>query len=342
LESVLHTHSNAKNPSDTFAFPTVQQALGPVSTELRRLETALFELLPLESSTSQSVAAHVFGTGGKRIRPALFFFCCKALGYEGEHFYPIAAVSEYVHTASLLHDDVVDNSSLRRNKPTSRTIWGDQASVLVGDLIYARASELMAKTGHLEIVTSFASAIRKMSEGELIQLENVFNAKITLENYLRIIEFKTATLLSATCRSAAVLAEANKEAREGLSAFGQNVGIAFQLIDDALDYLAEESEFGKKNLADLREGKVTYPLLAVRDRATEEEWNKISKLISSDMNSDLSPVVELIEKYDAIQVTLEFATKYTDLALTALNVLPKGPAKDLLENLARTLLWRSR
>ena len=321
---------------------SLDRALTPVAADLEDLNRNISGFLPSESVTSRQVIDHGVASGGKRIRPALYFFVCRMLGYRGEHLIPIAAVTEFVHAASLLHDDVVDNSTLRRNKPTPNSIWGDQAAVLSGDLVYARASEMMADTGSLEIVKLFARAIRLMSEGELLQLENVFNPRVSPETYLRILNCKTAVLIAAACRSAGVLGGATVEQREALARFGELTGVAFQLIDDALDYLSSSARFGKPTLADLKEGKVTMPVILLRDLATGAEQTRISETLARETleDADIEWIARLVEKHGTALRTIEIATEYTLEAVRCLSVFPESSERADLETLAMKLVRR--
>ena len=320
----------------------IEDALAPVAGNLSDLNQLLTKYIPTESNTSRSILDHVFEAGGKRVRPALYFMCCRLVDYKGDHLYPIAAVTEYVHTASLLHDDVVDNSTIRRNLPTANSIYGDEAAVLVGDLIYSRASELMAATGNMEIVNTFARAIRLMSDGELLQLENLYNADMKIETYLKILECKTAVLIEAACKSSGLLAQVDEEVLKNLRDFGYGVGMAFQLIDDALDYIGDAPLVGKDILSDLKEGKITLPVILLRQLATPAEWQVIvqtinSAVISSDM---VRSVANLVEKYDTASLTVDKAHEFTLKAMNALHTFPVGEERDTLENLANKLLMR--
>ncbi len=320
----------------------IEDALAPVAGNLSDLNQLLTKYIPTESNTSRSILDHVFEAGGKRVRPALYFMCCRLVDYKGDHLYPIAAVTEYVHTASLLHDDVVDNSTIRRNLPTANSIYGDEAAVLVGDLIYSRASELMAATGNMEIVNTFARAIRLMSDGELLQLENLYNADMKIETYLKILECKTAVLIEAACKSSGLLAQVDEEVLKNLRDFGYGVGMAFQLIDDALDYIGDAPLVGKDILSDLKEGKITLPVILLRQLATPAEWQVIvqtinSAVISSDM---VRSVANLVEKYDTASLTVDKAHEFTLKSMNALHTFPVGEERDTLENLANKLLMR--
>lgn len=342
-QSIIQSpEESAMLPHDVDPKVLISEALEPVHGELIELNTHIAHLTGAQTLTAKDVIGHVFSGGGKRIRPALFFFTSKLVHYEGPHRLNMAAVCEFVHSASLLHDDVIDNSTLRRNKPTANSIWGDEASVLTGDLIYARASEMMAATGSLEIVSMFARAIRLMSEGELLQLEHLYNPEMPEKAYFDILENKTAVLLSAVCRAPAVLANRPKLECDALETFGRCVGFAFQLLDDALDYAGTPEIFGKKTLADLPEGKVTLPIMLLRAQATAEEWRPIEKIIRKMEISprDMAGVQAWIDHYDTAGQTLEKAQQYTTMALEALQVFPPSAEREDLERLASRLLMR--
>jgi octaprenyl-diphosphate synthase len=344
----LHSPVTADNQSDDAATDfdparaLVEQALAPVADDLSELSLRISSYVPAETRSAQAVIKHVLTAGGKRIRPALFFMSARMLGYRGDHYFPIAAVTEFVHTASLLHDDVVDNSSLRRGKPTANSIYGDETSVLVGDLIYSTASEMMAATGNMEIVKTFARAIRLMSDGELLQLENLFNPEIGEATYLRILEFKTAILIEAACRSAGLLAGASDERCEALRRFGHSVGMAFQLIDDALDYTGSTALVGKATLSDLVEGKVTMPVIQLLRLLPPAEAERLAEGLRADEISDatVNEVARLVERHDTAERTVERAHVYTVDAMAALATFPPSEHRDVLETLANRLLFR--
>lgn len=320
----------------------VEEALLPVVDDLKALNERILSYIPVQTDSARLVLDHVFGSGGKRIRPALFFMAARMLGYRGDHYYPIAAVTELVHTASLLHDDVVDNSTLRRNKPTANSVYGDETSVLVGDLIYSTASEMMAATGNMEIVKTFARAIRLMSDGELLQLESLFENGLNESRYLRILECKTAILIEAACKSAGLLAGAPRTQIDALARFGHDVGMAFQLIDDALDYSGASSLLGKDTLNDLAEGKVTMPVILLMSMATPVEVARLEHCLAKGEidAATIHEVAKLVDKYDTAALTVERAHVYTRSAMEALGSFPPSRDRDVLENLANRLLFR--
>lgn len=334
---------NDKSSPYSATLSQFMEELAPVAGELAALPETLDILLPKRSSTSKKVARHILEGGGKRVRPALFFLACRLTGYKGEHLQKVAAVCEYVHTASLLHDDVVDESRLRRGRATPNAVWGNQPAVLVGDLVYATACELMASTGKVELVEYFARAIRLMSEGELIQLENKFNVGIERSTYMNILSYKTGALIGTSCAASAILADSPPEAVNALYEFGNNIGIAFQLIDDALDYDAKPGSTGKASLKDLEEGKLTLPLIVSRDLASESDKIKLADFFhSKQVEQPFKDFVsELIERHQGQKSTLELAQTYTDSAVQILHAhFPESNERSRIEKIARMLLAR--
>ena len=319
------------------------EALMPVLRRLEHLKPLLKSYLSTQTKASQQIIDHVCSSQGKLVRPALFYLVCDMTGYQGKHLDPIAAVCEYVHTASLLHDDVVDSSQLRRNKPSANSIWGDESSVLVGDLIYSTASELMADTGYLEIVKTFANSIKKMSEGELLQLESLFDVLVPEETYFKILHGKTATLMGSICKAAGVLSEVSNEQKNALEHFGLYIGTAFQLVDDALDYIGDKNTVGKEVHADLLEGKITLPIILLREQANESEMAQLANIFNVDKLKveDLNSIIDMVlEKHIPAKV-MEIAEDYTRKALTLLkNHFPESNARANLESVARSLVYR--
>lgn len=320
----------------------LNQALAPVNAEIDTLRKNIIGYIPTMTLASQQIINHVFEKPGKCVRPAMYFLACKMTGYNGPHLIPMAAVTEYVHTASLLHDDVVDSSSLRRNRPTANSIWGDVSSVLVGDLIYARASEMMAESGSLQVVSSYARAIRMMSEGELFQLECFFDATLDEEKYFRIIDCKTAVLIATACQTSGILQGLDQAQCKDLYMFGSAVGTAFQLVDDALDYLGCREIFGKPTQSDLLAGKITLPVIMLKDVLVADDLANLKNIIAKGRidADDLSWVAAKVEQYGTAEKTIERAQAYTDRAMAALQSFPASQAKSDLVHLAETLVWR--
>ncbi len=322
---------------------SVFEALGPIQEDLERLHGILPTLIEAETETGREILNYLFAQPGKRIRPSLFLLTAKLVGYDGPHKLQVAAICEYIHTASLLHDDVVDNSMLRRGIATANSKWGNQAAVLVGDLVYSTACELMALTGSRDLIKTFAHAICRMSDGELLQLENIGNPYISRDVYFKVLEGKTGMLLGASAAAAGYLSGSSNEVTDGLFAFGNNLGMAFQLIDDILDYSSSSQKLGKPILQDIREGKVTIPLLITRDLATSSEQGELCRIISNRRQSEteLAYISLLIEKYNALALASKIADSYTEKSLAGLrSAFPKSKERDELESLTLALLAR--
>ncbi|MFK7872113.1 MAG: polyprenyl synthetase family protein [Oligoflexales bacterium] len=321
---------------------TLAETFQPVLSDIQAIKKALPSLIPCETEAAKRIIEHVTQAPGKCVRPALYLLSCNLVNYQGPHRISMGAVCEYVHTASLLHDDVIDNSPIRRGKPAAQSLWGDEETILVGDLMYATASELMANTGHLSIVKVYAAAIRHMSEAELLQLQHLFNVSMPEKTYFHILRGKTGALMKAACSSAGYLANINENLCFELGEFGMDLGLAFQLIDDALDYKGEQDLFGKPTLADLKEGKITLPVILLRDVMNSEESQKFQNILASSTVSkeDIQWVAQLTEKYKTADKTLERATEITTRALKRLDKFPASDARNHLKSLAESLLNR--
>lgn len=290
----------------------------------------------------EKIAHHIIDSGGKRLRPLLVLLVAKALGYDSaeKHHLTLAALIEFMHTSTLLHDDVVDESSLRRGKPTANTQWSNQSCVLVGDFLYSRSFVMMVRVGSMEIMDILAKVTCTLAEGEVRQLANVRNPKITEEKYMQVIYAKTAKLFEGATQSAAVLAGANKEAQEAMREYGAQLGIAFQLIDDLLDYQGDAATLGKNVGDDLAEGKTTLPLIYAMQQANEEEALLIRQAIRKDGLEKLEEVLAIIEKTGALAYTFAQAEAASNKAKACLELLPASPYKQALMDLTDLALGR--
>jgi octaprenyl-diphosphate synthase len=288
----------------------------------------------------RTIGDYIIGAGGKRLRPALVLMMAKALGYGGNKQALMAAVVEFIHTATLLHDDVVDDSSLRRGKSTANAVFGNPASVLVGDYLYSRAFEMMVEVDSMSIMKVMAQATTVISEGEVLQLLNVNDPNVTEERYFQVVRFKTAKLFEAAAEVGAILANANDEQRQAAAAYGRHLGTAFQLIDDLLDYSGDAETLGKSVGDDLREGKPTLPLLRVLHAGTEEHSTLIRHAIESG-DGDFSAVAKAIQQTDALEYTRLAAQAEIGMAEEALNQLPDGPMRLVLQKVAGLSLARN-
>ncbi|MCM2477645.1 polyprenyl synthetase family protein [Rhizobium sp. CG5] len=278
------------------------------------------------------VANHLISSGGKRLRPMLTIASAAMFGYEGEAHIKLATSVEFMHTATLLHDDVVDESDLRRGKSTARMIWGNQASVLVGDFLLGQAFRLMVEVGSLDALDVLSSAASVIAEGEVLQLSVAKNMETTEDDYLSVIRAKTAALFAAASEVGPIVAGTDKASRNALKSYGMNLGLAFQLVDDALDYGGKASDLGKNTGDDFREGKITLPVILAYRRGTEPErafWREAIEGGKSD-DANLDKAIGLITKYNGLNDTIARALHYGMIARDALAPLPDSPWKDAL------------
>jgi len=287
------------------------------------------------------LSSYIINSGGKRLRPVLLLLSSRACGYEGTHHHLLAAVIEFIHTATLLHDDVVDASELRRGKETANAIWGNEASVLVGDFLYSRAFQMMVEPQNMRIMEILSDATNTIAEGEVMQLLNCNDADTTEERYLYVIRSKTAKLFEAATQLGAIIAKRDKEQEQALANYGMHLGTAFQLIDDVLDYTATADEMGKNIGDDLAEGKPTLPLIHAMRTGTAEESAIVRKAIENGGRDNIDEVVATIHKTKAIDYTATCAKEEASLAKLALKPLPHSEYKEALLALADFSVNRS-
>ncbi len=286
------------------------------------------------------VCRYIISAGGKRLRPALLLLTCGALGYTGAQRHNLAAVVEFIHTATLLHDDVVDDSTLRRGRSTANHAFGNPASVLVGDFLYSRAFQMMLDANDLRVMEILADATNVIAEGEVLQLMNMHDASLDEAGYLRVIRSKTAKLFEASARLGAVLAKASPEIEQGCAEYGQALGTSFQIVDDILDYDGNTLEMGKNLGDDLREGKVTLPLIAAMQRGSAAECTLIRSAIESGSTAALADILSIVQHTQALDVARQAAQAEVDRAKAALQGFPASPYVDGLLQLAVQSLGR--
>ncbi|MGH8497534.1 MAG: octaprenyl diphosphate synthase [Methylococcales bacterium] len=306
---------------------------------LTRKEIAAVDQLVLEELTSDvvlinQIGKYIVNSGGKRIRPVLLLLAAKALRYTGNHHLILAAVIEFIHTATLLHDDVVDQSDLRRGRNTVNAVWGNAASVLVGDYLLSRTFEMMVRTGNMRVMDLVSHTTTAIAEGEVLQLLNVHDPATTEARYLEVISRKTAILFSAATQLGAVLSQSPPEIESALRRYGLHLGIAFQLIDDVLDYRADPEQTGKNLGDDLAEGKPTLPLIHAIARSEESQAEVIRKAIKEGNRESFAEIYKIIESCDAIAYTESRAAKEARQAIDALAAVPASEYKDALIRLA--------
>ena len=286
------------------------------------------------------VAEHIIMAGGKRLRPVLLLLMAGALGYKGTDHHKLAAVIEFIHTATLLHDDVVDDSNLRRGRPTANAMFGNPASVLVGDFLYSRAFQMMVECQNLRILDIVAEATNVIAEGEVMQLMNMHDASLDVDAYLRVIRSKTAKLFEASTRLPAVLTQSSAAVETACAQYGQALGTAFQVIDDVLDYDGDAALMGKNLGDDLREGKATLPLIVAMQRGNPAQCALVKHAIEQGDVAALADIVHIVRETGAMQATREAASAEAQLALNALRVLPDSLYKEALRDVASQLLNR--
>lgn len=300
--------------------------------DLQLAEDKMGEILSTVAPAISVVGQHIFSAGGKRVRPFLAILSSRMCGIRGDEVSTLASSVEFIHSASLIHDDVVDGAGLRRGKPTAHSIWGNQAVVLVGDFLYANALRLANLLGKQKVMDALCTATAKMSEGELIQLSKQGKSDITEGDYMRIIEGKTAILISAACEGGAVIGNASQEQQKALASFGLKFGFAFQIADDILDYMAEEKAFGKTLGKDLEEGKITLPLIYLLKNADAGEVERINEILSarSITPKDLSDIQDMFSRHKSIELSYERAHTLLSEAKAELDIFEDSMEKQSL------------
>ncbi len=287
------------------------------------------------------VINHLIGSGGKRFRPLLLFATADLCGYQGERCYCLASVVEFIHTATLLHDDVVDGAVTRRGRSSANHIWGNSASVLVGDFLYSKAFSLLANDGNMTIMKLLAASTNAMSEGEVFQLMRVGDPSLTEKEYLSIIEKKTSILISAACAIGGILGDSSPKEVQALTRFGLKLGSAFQITDDLLDYAACEEEFGKAIGKDLMEGKITLPLIRTIKRSAPKEKKIIKEFLAKkDHSGGAREILALVEKYDGIAYATDKARECLNEARKLLGTFPDSPARAALAAICEYIISR--
>lgn len=315
-------------------------ALALIEEDMHAMDAVIAERLSSNVPLVSQVSRYIISAGGKRLRPALLLLMCGALGFRGNQRYNLAAVVEFIHTATLLHDDVVDGSTLRRGRATANEAFGNPASVLVGDFLYSRAFQMMVDAGDMRIMQTLAEATNVIAEGEVLQLMNMHDASLSEEGYLRVVRSKTAKLFEASARLAALLAQAPAETEAQCAQYGQALGTAFQVIDDVLDYDGDVKEMGKNLGDDLREGKATLPLIIAMQRGTVEECALVRLAIETGGDAQIARVIAIVQKTGALDAARHCAAAEAQRALDSLHCFPQNPYSEALMQLASQLLLR--
>jgi octaprenyl-diphosphate synthase len=315
--------------------------IDPLTAAMREVDATIRERLSSRVALIDQISNYIISAGGKRIRPRLVLLFAQALGFEGRERYELAAIVEFIHTATLLHDDVVDESSLRRGRQTANAMFGNAASVLVGDFLYSRAFQMMVSVNRMRVLEVLADATNVIAEGEVLQLMNIHDADLAVADYLRVIRFKTAKLFEASARLGAVLAGVGLDVEECCADYGRSLGTAFQLVDDLLDYEGDPHALGKNVGDDLREGKPTLPLLIAMERGSTAERELIRHAIEHGEVQGLPQIVDVVRRTGALDATRAVAQLEADQARSCLRVLEPSAAREALLELCVRSVHRS-
>jgi octaprenyl-diphosphate synthase len=322
----------------------MEAVLALIGEDLKNVELQFKKDLESNVPLIRKVGEYVLSSGGKRIRPALLLLAARLCGYRGDRSVPLASVIEFIHTATLLHDDVVDNANLRRGIASANTLWGNEASVLVGDFLFSKSFSLMVADGDLDILRVLSAATTQIAEGEVLQLVCTSDLEITEERYIEVVKCKTAVLLAAACQAGAILGKVSPAQEAALAEFGMELGIAFQLMDDTLDYIASEEQFGKSIGHDLEEGKITLPLIEALRKCTPTERDDVAAIIVKEelSDEDFDTVFAMVHAYGGIDYTVSRAARYIDQAKKRLTDFADSTERQALFRLADYVVSRER
>ena len=307
---------------------------GLVADDMKAVNDVILRRLHSDVALINQIGAYIVNSGGKRLRPMIVLLAAKAAGYRGDRHIDLAAIVEFIHTATLLHDDVIDASSMRRNQETANSVWGNEASVLVGDFLYSRSFEMMVDVDSMRVMEILSHATNRIAEGEVLQLLNCNNPETTEKDYMEVIDRKTATLFQAGARLGAVLAGAPAKQEQAMADYGLRLGTAFQLVDDALDYSSSNEDLGKNIGDDLAEGKPTLPLIYALQECAPEQRDKLRTAIEDGGLEHIDAVMEAIESTNAIDYTSALARSEAESAKAALACFPATPQREALGGLA--------
>lgn len=321
----------------------IQEAYDIIREDLKHVELEFKKNLDSDVYLIRKVGEYILNNGGKRLRPSLLLLSAKLCGYKGNRHIPLAAVVEFIHTATLLHDDVVDNANMRRGKASANTLWGNGASILIGDFLFSKSFHLTVADGDLSILKLLSGTTTQMAEGEVLQLLKGSDVGKNEKDYLSVVTNKTASLIAAACQIGAILGKVSIDKEKVIAKYGMALGIAFQLVDDCLDYTSNNEELGKAIGNDLKEGKITLPLICTIKNATSAEKEEILAAIESDdlKGAQLSSVIGLINKYKGIDYTLSMARQYVENAKACLNIFEPNIERAALIALADYVVERT-
>ena len=315
--------------------PGLDRILRIVGHDLERVNRVVVDRMQSPVALIPELAGHIIAAGGKRLRPVLTLSCARLCGYEGDRHVELAACVEFIHTATLLHDDVVDESDLRRGVPTANAVWDNKTSILVGDFLFSRAFEIMVADGSLKVLHTLSAASATIAEGEVHQLATTNDLSTTEEEYLEVISAKTAKLFEAAAQVGAIVADQPEAAERSLAAFGAHIGMAFQLIDDVLDYSAHQATLGKAVGDDFREGKITLPVILAYRRGAPAERDFWRRTLEEQRleDGDLDQAIDLMHRHGVLTETIERARHYAKSAMRSLDRFPRSPIREALGDL---------
>ena len=329
---------NSNTESSPFTLESLKQF---TANDMRRVNDVIESHLSSEVVLINQLSQHIIHSGGKRLRPMLVMLAAQSCQYQGEQDALLASVIEFIHTATLLHDDVVDDSEMRRGQQTASTIWGNEAAVLVGDYLYSRAFQMMVKAESMEIMNLLANTTNTIAQGEVMQLLNINDPDTSEEKYHQVIYHKTACLFEAACEIGAIISGSDSDTREAMGRFGKHLGIAFQLVDDALDYEADSEELGKNVGDDLAEGKPTLPLIYAMEQGNDAERELIRNAIEQGGLDQIDEITAIIKSTGALEYTHQQAIEHATLAKNSLTGLASTESRNAMEFLADYAVERS-
>lgn len=328
-DNVVSMHGKNNEEKKQSAIDAMQEL---TAADMEHVNETILSRMHSPVALIPELAGHLISSGGKRLRPMLTLAAAKLIGYDGKRHIGLATAVEFIHTATLLHDDVVDQSTLRRGKKPANLIWGNQATVLVGDFLFSRAFELMVESDSLRVLKILSNTSAVITEGEVLQLTTANDLSTTEETYLEVITAKTAVLFAAACEVTGVVSDQGSEVETALSAYGKYLGIAFQLVDDALDYSARQATLGKNIGDDFHEGKITLPVILAYRRGTDEErefWKRTMQAVRQ-QDEDLDKALSILNEHGTIAATLDRARHYGEMAKDALAIFKNNPAKQAM------------
>jgi len=326
--------TSSPEPIITDTLSPLEQLISLSAPDMEQVDICIHDSLKSDVVLINQIANYIVSSGGKRLRPMLLTLCAHACDYRGQDHIPLAAIIEFIHTATLLHDDVVDESDLRRGQQSAHAVWGNAASVLVGDFLYSRSFQMMVGLDSMRIMEVLADTTNTIAEGEVQQLLNMGDPEVDRQRYMQVIENKTAKLFEAACKLAAIISGQPHEIENALAIYGNRLGAAFQIADDMLDYTGDAETMGKNAGDDLAEGKPTLPLIIARERCNADERELLDSAISNGSVDDLDPILAIISKTGSLKSAMEAAETQATEASQAIGILPDSPWRRALEQLA--------